>query len=80
MTAISEIPITDKFVDSSEVTRVRLPLEGGIRLDGDTQARVALYQIIVDEYADAISARSQLPPVIINTSMVACVSGAAASR
>lgn len=36
-----------------------------IRLDGNTQARVAIHQTTVDEYAEVLTAGGELPPVVV---------------
>lgn len=36
-----------------------------IRLDGNTQARVAIHQTTVDEYAEVLTAGGELPPIVV---------------
>ena len=36
-----------------------------IRLDGNTQARVAIHQTTVDEYAEVLTDGGELPPIVV---------------
>ncbi len=66
-------PYTSLYADAGHLIRERyistfpvwqLPLEA-IRLDGSTQARLAISTLVVDEYATAMHAGTPFPPVTV---------------
>lgn len=61
-----DMPAKDKRHDLPKPTRKKIPLMiDSIRLDGGTQSRVKLREATVDEYAEAIRAGVELPPVVV---------------